>query len=62
VSKRVDTSVVGVREAPRPMLNFAIDPDLLARVDDFRYDSRFRSRAEALHWLLKWALDQNPKR
>ena len=49
--------------APRetPLLNFVIDPDLLSRIDDFRYESRFPTRAAAIKWLLDFALAQKPK-
>ena len=26
-------------------------------LDDFRFEHRFQSRAEAIRWLLDWALD-----
>jgi hypothetical protein len=45
----------------RPFLHFVIEPELLKRVDDFRFKNRFDSRAAAINWLLKWALDQKPK-
>jgi hypothetical protein len=45
----------------KPLLNFVIEPDLLKRVDDFRYKNRFPTRAAAIKWLLGWALDQKPK-
>jgi hypothetical protein len=41
----------------KPLLNFVIEPDLLKRVDDFRYKNRFPTRAAAIKWLLKAALD-----
>ncbi len=44
----------------KPLLNFVIDPELLKRVDDFRFKNRFDSRAAAIKWLLAWALDQKP--
>lgn len=44
----------------KPLLNFVIDQDLLDRIDEFRYDNRFPSRAAAIKWLLDWALKQNP--
>lgn len=45
----------------KPILNFVIDPALLSRIDDFRFKSRFESRAAAVKWLLEWALDQGPE-
>jgi hypothetical protein len=44
----------------KPYLNFVIDPDLLKRLDDFRFRQRFATRAAAIKWLLDWALKQNP--
>jgi hypothetical protein len=44
----------------KPLLNFVIDPELLKRIDDFRYKNRFPSRAAAIKWLLDWALGQKP--
>jgi hypothetical protein len=45
----------------KPYLNFIVEPDLLKRLDDFRYKNRFPTRAAAIKWLLDWALDQKPK-
>lgn len=45
----------------KPFLHFVVDPDLLQRLDNFRFKHRFGSRAAAVKWLLKWALDQKPK-
>lgn len=47
-------------KAEKPLLNFLIEPELLKRVDDFRFKNRFDSRAAAIKWLLAWALDQKP--
>jgi len=44
----------------KPLLNFVIDPNLLRRLDDFRFKNRFGSRAAAIKWLLDWALNQKP--
>lgn len=44
----------------KPLLNFVIEPDLLKRIDDFRYKQRFPTRAAAIKWLLDWALGQKP--
>lgn len=44
----------------KPILNFVIDPKLLKRVDAFRFKNRFATRAQAVKWLLSWALDQKP--
>ncbi len=44
----------------KPFLSFVIEPELLKRLDDFRFKNRFESRAAAIKWLLSWALDQRP--
>jgi len=40
----------------KPFLSFVVDPELLKRLDDFRFKYRFQSRAAALKWLLEAAL------
>lgn len=45
----------------KPYLNFVVDPNLLKRIDDFRFKNRFATRAAAIKWLLEWSLDQKPK-
>ena len=44
----------------KPFLSFVVDDDLLEALDDFRYAQRFPSRAAAIKWLLRWALEQKP--
>jgi len=44
----------------KPYLNFVIDPDLLKRIDTFRYKQEIPTRAAAIKWLLDWALKQKP--
>jgi len=44
----------------KPYLNFVIEPELLKRLDDFRFKQRFATRAAAIKWLLDWALSQKP--
>lgn len=39
-----------------PLLTLVVDRELLERLDNFRFENRFRSRAEAIRWLLEWAL------
>jgi len=43
------------------MLTFVVPKELLARIDDYRFEHRFRSRAAAIKWPLEWALAQNPQ-
>jgi metal-responsive CopG/Arc/MetJ family transcriptional regulator len=45
----------------KPFLSFVIDEKLLDRIDDFRFKNRFASRAQAIIWLVKYALDAKPK-
>lgn len=42
--------------ATKPLLNFLVEPELLKRLDDFRFKHRFDSRAAAIKWLLEAAL------
>jgi hypothetical protein len=44
----------------KPYLNFVIEPELLKRLDDFRFRHRFPTRAGAIKWLIDWALKQKP--
>lgn len=44
----------------KQMLTFVVEVDLLTRIDDFRYDNRFPTRAGAIRWLLEWALRRAP--
>lgn len=44
----------------KPFLSFVIEPELLKRLDDFRFKNRFATRAAAIKWLLDWALNQKP--
>lgn len=47
--------------ASTKLVNVLMEPDLIERLDDFRYTKRFPSRAAAIKWLLTWALDQAPE-
>ena len=51
---------IGYVGSDKPLLNFVIEPDLLKRIDDWRFKHRFATRAAAIKWLLAWALDQKP--
>lgn len=46
--------------ADKPILNFVIDPELLSRIDDYRFEHRFPTRAAAIKWLLAWGVERNP--
>ncbi|MDP3983634.1 MAG: hypothetical protein Q8Q52_01335 [Acidimicrobiia bacterium] len=45
----------------KPLLHIIMDEGLLAKIDDYRFGHRFKSRAAAIKWLLEWSLQQNPK-
>jgi hypothetical protein len=47
-------------KSDKPYLNFVTEPDLLKRIDDFRFKHRFPTRAAAVKWLLTYALGQKP--
>jgi metal-responsive CopG/Arc/MetJ family transcriptional regulator len=40
------------------LVHMRFDPQLLKRLDDFRFRHRFESRSEAARWLMKYTLDQ----
>jgi hypothetical protein len=40
----------------KTILNFAVDDDLMERIDDFRFENRINSRSEAIRRLIKEAL------
>lgn len=42
----------------KPLVHLVMDPDLIKRLDDFRFTHRFQSRAAAIKWLLEAALDR----
>jgi len=46
------------------ILNFAVDKELMKRLDDFRFDNRINTRSEAIRRLLDEALkiyEKKPK-
>jgi len=46
----------------KPKILFVVDPDLLERIDDYRFSNRIASRAEAMRRLLDKALNESPKK
>lgn len=46
----------------KPFLSFVISPELLKRIDEFRFRNHFESRAAAILFLVEFALGQKPKR
>lgn len=45
----------------KPLVGLNVEQSLLDRIDDFRFEHRFPSRAAAIKWLLEWALEQHPQ-
>ena len=43
-------------------LNLNIDPELLSRIDKYRFKRMFATRTEAIEFLLDVALKANPER
>ena len=41
------------------MIHMVIPKDLLERIDDYRFKNRYESRAEAMRFLMEWALNHN---
>jgi metal-responsive CopG/Arc/MetJ family transcriptional regulator len=41
----------------KPLLNFYVEQELVDKLEWFWHKHRFSSRAEAIRWLLKAALD-----
>jgi metal-responsive CopG/Arc/MetJ family transcriptional regulator len=46
----------------KPKVLITMDPDLLERVDDFRFGNRINSRSEAIRRLIKEALKKYEKK
>lgn len=51
----------GGMPSDKPFLSFVVEPDLLKRLDDFRFANRFESRAQAIKWLLDAGLSAKLK-
>jgi len=46
----------------KTILNFAVDDELMERLDDFRFDNRINTRSEAIRRLLDEALRKYEKK
>ncbi len=44
------------------MLHILLPVEMIKKLDNFRFDQRFESRAAAVRYLLDYALEQNPQR
>jgi len=45
----------------KTILNFVATKEFIEKIDDYRFKHRFKTRAEAIRFLIEWALKQNPK-
>lgn len=45
-----------------PMVSFAVDDELMQRLDDFRFGNRINTRSEAIRRLLDEALKKHEKK
>lgn len=45
----------------KPLIHFVTEKEFLDKVDDYRFEHRFKSRASAMRFLMRWALEQNPQ-
>jgi hypothetical protein len=45
----------------KPLLHLVMDQALIDKIDHFRFEERFPSRAAAVTWLLEWAMEHNAK-
>jgi len=43
------------------MVSIGLAPELMERIDTFRFDNRFATRVEAIRWLIQSALDEKLK-
>lgn len=43
------------------MINIGFAPELLERIETFRFENRFQTRVEAIRWLVGAALDKKLK-
>jgi metal-responsive CopG/Arc/MetJ family transcriptional regulator len=50
-----------LRKTLSHLIHLRLKKELLEKLDDFRFTHRFESRTETIHWLLEYALKQNPK-
>ncbi len=46
----------------KPILTFAVDEDLMERINDFRFDNRIETRSETIRMLVEKGLEDYEKR
>lgn len=44
----------------KPFLSFIVEEELLERIDNYRFENRLESRAEAIRQLIKLGLEHQP--
>jgi hypothetical protein len=49
------------KKIPSKLVHLRLKNELWNKIDDFRFNYRFETRTDAIHWLLEFALSQNPK-
>jgi Arc/MetJ-type ribon-helix-helix transcriptional regulator len=49
-------------EDKKRLINVHMPEELIERVDDFRFENRFDTRAETMRFLMEWALDNGAKK
>ena len=46
----------------KPILTFAVDPELLEQINDFRFDNRIETKSEAIRILIEKGLKESKKK
>jgi len=46
----------------KKFVNLGLEVELLKAIEDFRFRQKFSTRADAIRWLLDYALKAKPKR
>lgn len=45
----------------KPRVTFVADPKLIKKIDKFWHRNEFRSRSEAITWMIEYVLREDPK-
>lgn len=46
----------------KPILTFAVEPELLERINDFRFENRIETKSEAIRILIERGLEEGDKK
>jgi hypothetical protein len=46
----------------KPILTFVVDPELLERINDFRFKNRIETKSEAIRILIEKGLESSEKK